>query len=118
MESYLSQHHEADKMIPEVEQFLKLAREVLSSFPPVLLQNRPNGEPTLYWVCLDLATRLMKVDHQVRSLCSCLLTEGVVRVTALCGMWFRLCRCRKCVTLHVISSWTRCVANQSKFWQG
>ncbi|ETP26315.1 hypothetical protein, variant 2 [Phytophthora nicotianae CJ01A1] len=70
MEGFLSQHHEADKMIPEVEQFMKLAREVLSSVPQVLTKNRSNGEPTLYWVCLDLATRLLKVDHQVQN-CFC-----------------------------------------------
>ncbi|KAF1791976.1 Armadillo-type fold [Phytophthora cactorum] len=69
MESFLSEHHEADKLIPEVEQFMKLAREVLSSFPQVLMKNRSNGEPTLYWVCLDLATRLLKVDHQMQEMC-------------------------------------------------
>ncbi|KUG00349.1 hypothetical protein AM587_10016785 [Phytophthora nicotianae] len=69
MEGFLSQHHEADKMIPEVEQFMKLAREVLSSVPQVLTKNRSNGEPTLYWVCLDLATRLLKVDHQMQEMC-------------------------------------------------
>jgi len=40
MEGFLVQHHEAVKMIPEVEQFMKLAREVLSSFPRVLLHNQ------------------------------------------------------------------------------
>ncbi|CAI5717158.1 unnamed protein product [Peronospora farinosa] len=69
MESFLSQNLEADKMIPEVQQFLEFAREVLSSFPQALLQNRSNGEPTLYWVCLDLATRLVKVDHQMQEIC-------------------------------------------------
>ncbi|CAI5731465.1 unnamed protein product [Peronospora destructor] len=69
MESFLSQSQEADKMIPEVQQFLELALEVLSSFPQALLQNRSNGEPTLYWVCLDLATRLVKADHQMQEIC-------------------------------------------------
>ncbi|KAK1941707.1 hypothetical protein P3T76_006771 [Phytophthora citrophthora] len=69
MESFLSQHHEAGRMIPEVEQFMKLAREVLSSFPQVLLQCRPSGDPNMYWVCLDLATRLVKVDHQMQEMC-------------------------------------------------
>ncbi|CAH0518056.1 unnamed protein product [Peronospora belbahrii] len=69
MESFLSQRHEAEKMIPEVQQFLELAREVLSSFPQALLRNRSNGEPSLYWICVDLATRLMKVDHQMQEIC-------------------------------------------------
>ncbi|KAL3668381.1 hypothetical protein V7S43_006470 [Phytophthora oleae] len=69
MESFLSQHHEADRMIPEVEQFMKLAREVLSSFPQILLQCRPNGDSSMYWICLDLATRLVKVDHQMQEMC-------------------------------------------------
>ncbi|KAG7393421.1 hypothetical protein PHYPSEUDO_009625 [Phytophthora pseudosyringae] len=69
MESFLTQHREADKMIPEVEQFMRLAREVLTSFPQVLLKNRSNGGPTLYWVCLDLATRLVQVDHQMQEMC-------------------------------------------------
>ncbi|KAG1685071.1 hypothetical protein DVH05_009761 [Phytophthora capsici] len=68
MESFLSQHHDADKMIPEVEQFMKLAREVLSCFPQVLQKCRPNGE-NMYWVCLDLATRLVRVDHQMQEMC-------------------------------------------------
>ncbi|KAI9993885.1 hypothetical protein PInf_016406 [Phytophthora infestans] len=69
MESFLLQHHEAHKMIPEVEQFMKMAREVLSSFPQVLTKDCSNGEPTLFWVCLDLATRLLKVDHQIQEMC-------------------------------------------------
>jgi hypothetical protein len=75
MEGFLVQHHEAVKMIPEVEQFMKLAREVLSSFPRVLLHNRPNERPSLYWVCLDLAMRLVKIDHQVSDGC---MSEGTV----------------------------------------
>uniref|UniRef100_M4BD71 Uncharacterized protein n=1 Tax=Hyaloperonospora arabidopsidis (strain Emoy2) TaxID=559515 RepID=M4BD71_HYAAE len=69
MKKLLIHNHDADQLIPEVEQFLDLTREVLNSFPQVLLQKCPNGELTLYWVCLDLATRLIKADHQVKHLC-------------------------------------------------
>lgn len=72
MEDFLSHHREADRLIPEVEQFMKLAREVLVSFPQVLLEKRPNENSTLFWVCLELATRLVKADHQV----SCVIAVG------------------------------------------
>ncbi|KAE9146755.1 hypothetical protein PF006_g8498 [Phytophthora fragariae] len=69
MEDFLTHHHGADKLIPEVEQFMKLCREVLISFPQVLLQNRPNGNSTSYWICLELSTRLVKADHQMQEMC-------------------------------------------------
>ncbi|KAE9346652.1 hypothetical protein PF008_g8179 [Phytophthora fragariae] len=69
MEDFLTHHHGADKLIPEVEQFMKLCREVLISFPQVLLQKRPNGNSTSYWICLELSTRLVKADHQMQEMC-------------------------------------------------
>ncbi|KAL4136625.1 hypothetical protein PRIC2_000156 [Phytophthora ramorum] len=92
MEDFLARHNEAHTMIPEVEQFMKLTREVLRSFPQVLLQNRPNGEPTLYWTCLDLATRLVKVDHQMQEVCD-----------AACDFLLDAMRCQPQLILERIS---------------
>ncbi|KAG7399582.1 hypothetical protein PHYBOEH_008577 [Phytophthora boehmeriae] len=69
MEDFLTLDNDADSMIPEVEQFLKLSREMLCSFPQVLVQPRSNGDPSLYWICLDLSTRLLKIDHQMQEVC-------------------------------------------------
>ncbi|OWZ07397.1 hypothetical protein PHMEG_00020219 [Phytophthora megakarya] len=95
LEHFLLQHHELDKMIPEVEQFFKMTREVLNSFPQVLLQNRPNGEPTLYWVCLNIATRLVKVDHQIQEMCD-----------AACDFLLDAMRCQPDQILERISIFT------------
>ncbi|RLN79768.1 hypothetical protein BBJ28_00010720 [Nothophytophthora sp. Chile5] len=65
MGNFLTQHHNAELLTAEIEQFMRLAREVLSSFPQVLLEERSNGQPTLYWTWLGLAVRLLEIDHQV-----------------------------------------------------
>ncbi|KAI9905767.1 hypothetical protein PsorP6_013765 [Peronosclerospora sorghi] len=83
IESFHSPHREADELIPEIEQFFKLTQEIMSFFPHVLLRYRRNGEPSLYWVCLDLATRLLQVDHQMQEVCD-----------AACGFLLSAMRCQ------------------------
>ncbi|CEG45652.1 Armadillo-type fold [Plasmopara halstedii] len=78
MTIYLSQHPKASDVILEIKEFLGLAREVLNYYPQNLSKLRPNGEPSLYWVCLDLATSLVRLDHKETCDAACQFLLGAM----------------------------------------
>jgi hypothetical protein len=65
MEMFLRASQNAELVAPEVDQFLTMARHALRAFPLALASSPAEGEPTLYWSCLRLATTLLEIDHQV-----------------------------------------------------
>lgn len=74
MKQFLQSSQHAELLAPEIEQFLSLCRQALRSFPQAIASSPGAGQLSLYWSCLQLATALIELDHQVcqsSSICGC-----------------------------------------------